>query len=226
MKFPSLPFISFGAVKAASPSQLHVRGERGSVEITAGDLGDENAVGRFAMRVYSGGKMKPGGWDKKEPLVLRVSGMESADSIPAHRDHDGGKIVGHSETIVASDGVVSVQGLLSGDNEHSREIRSSSKNGFPWQSSVGANLLSKPRYVEAGKKVEVNNQVLAGPFWLVDKWALKEASFVSLGADADSSAVAAGDTSRTAPRPSRRSVRSARHCWSGLMSSSPPPRTG
>lgn len=193
MIFNILP-VALTQLFAAGTHLLQVKGGTGSVELTAADSEDQDSVGRFAMRVYSGGKMRPGGWNKKEPLVLRVSGMESASSIPAHRDHDGAKIVGHSETVVATDGVVSVQGLLSADNEHSREIRSSSKNGFPWQSSVGANLLSNPRFIEAGKKAEVNGKILAGPFWLADKWALKEASFVSLGADEDSSAVAAAQS--------------------------------
>ena len=69
----------------------------------------------------------------------------------------------------------------------------SSKRGFPWQSSLGANLLSPPEFVRPGESATVNGQSHDGPFYIARKSNLSEASFVSLGADSKTSAVAAGE---------------------------------
>ena len=164
----------------------------GTVEIEAGE-GEDSGPGKFSMVAYTGRPMRPGGWRKEHPLVLRVSGMVSASQVPVHRDHDGGKIVGHADQVIASEGSVTVSGVLSAANEHSEGVKAASRNGFPWQSSVGANLIGKPRLLAAGKKENINGHDMVGPLYVAEKWALKEASFVSLGADGQTSAVAASE---------------------------------
>ncbi len=112
--------------------------------------------------------------------------------VPIHRSHSTDKIVGHSETITGGTKVV-IKGVISADNDHSREVVGSSKNGFPWQSSVGARLLAQPDFVGEGQKVVVNGQRFKGPVFVARRWRLTEASFVSLGADGNTQAVAAED---------------------------------
>lgn len=163
----------------------------GSVEIQAAE--GEDGPGNFSMVAYTGRAMRPGGWRKEHPLVLRISGMESPSKIPVHRDHDSGRIVGHADHVVADANGVSVSGVLSADNEHTRDVRAASRNGFPWQSSVGANLIGNPRLLAAGKKEVINGHEMTGPLYVAERWKLKEASFVSLGADEATSAVAASE---------------------------------
>tara|TARA_Y100000593_G_scaffold25220_3_gene50405 strand:- start:3383 stop:5530 length:2148 start_codon:yes stop_codon:yes gene_type:complete len=156
--------------------------------------GEEQSTPRFRMVAYSGAPMSPGGWTESEPLVLDLKGMEvGSASIPIHRDHDRTRVVGHSQGVDVKDNRLIVHGSISAANEHAHEVVASSKNNFPWQASVGANLNRAPQYVAEDKTVVVNGRRMAGPLFVAKSWTLKEASFVSLGADSRTSGVAAGD---------------------------------
>ena len=37
--------------------------------------GENDSQSRFEMVLYSGGKMRPGGWKKREPLVVDIAGI-------------------------------------------------------------------------------------------------------------------------------------------------------
>ncbi|HAC89655.1 MAG TPA: hypothetical protein DCF63_03350, partial [Planctomycetaceae bacterium] len=83
-------------------------------------------------------------------------------------------------------------GVVSRDTAAAREIVASSKNGFPWQASVGASV-EEFEFVKESQKVMVNGQQYDGPLNVVRKSSLGEISFVALGADgATSASVAAG----------------------------------
>ena len=73
-----------------------------------------------------------------------------------------------------------------------REVVISSKNGFPWQASVGASV-EEFEFVKDHQQVTVNGRQFSGPLNVVRRSTLGEISFVDLGADGATSAnVAAG----------------------------------
>lgn len=151
-------------------------------EITAADAAAEKKLRRFAMKAYTGGAMPLPNFYR--PVVIDLAGMKAgAKSIPIFRGHDPDKIVGHADEIEITDREIKVAGVISADNEHSREIAASSDNGFPWQASVGAEPTAEFEYIAEGVKATVNGQTISGPCLIARKSILKEVSFVPLGAD-------------------------------------------
>lgn len=164
------------------PSTLHATGE---VEIQAAAEGGDG-LKRFTMSAYNGGAMRLGGWP--HPVVVDLTGMKvTAKSRPVLRDHDPGKIVGHTEEVDIQPKRVTVNGVISADNLFSREIVSSAGNGFPWQASIGAEV-EKVVFAEDGEQVSVNGRTFSGPLYVARKTLLGEVSFVPLGADDSTSA--------------------------------------
>lgn len=183
------------AIYAALKSKDLRFDEGTEVEILAagnGDTGEPSGPPKFTMLAYTGGKMRPGGWYANAPLIVDIAGMQYPNSgvIPVHRDHDTGKVVGHTTAIDAKN-QLKLTGVVSASNSHADEIVGSSKNAFPWQSSIGATLLAEPQFVDEGETVYVNGRKHSGPVYVARKSRLFEASFVSLGADSRTSAVAA-----------------------------------
>lgn len=175
--------------------------ENNAISITAAkkdDGSEADGPAKFEMLAYSGAKMRPGGWYAHAPLIVDIAGMEfpSNQVVPVHRDHDTSKVVGHTTAIVAKN-QLKLSGVVSADNAHAKEIVGSSKNAFPWQSSIGATLSAEPEYVDQGQTVFVNGRRHAGPVFVARKSRLFEASFVSLGADSRTSAVAASKEEKT-----------------------------
>ena len=46
------------------------------IEAAGNVEGQENATSQFSMVLYSGGPMRPGGWKKKEPLIIDIAGIQ------------------------------------------------------------------------------------------------------------------------------------------------------
>ena len=83
-------------------------------------------------------------------------------NLPALREHDADRIVGHHTNIEIKPSAIIAEGVFSGGNAESETIINAGKNGYPWQSSIGADSLQVER-VEAGNNVTVNGKVFAGP---------------------------------------------------------------
>ena len=152
-------------------------------EIEAAEGGEK--VPTFTMTAYTGGPMRVGGFFR--PVVVDLAGVKLASKqVPIFRDHDPSKIVGHgSVEISASD--IKASGVVSADNEHSRDVMSSSRKGFPWQASIGASV-EEFENIPKDTKVTVNGKAVNGPVLVARKTLLNEISFVPLGADRRTSA--------------------------------------
>ena len=136
---------------------------------------------RFQMTAYTGAAMRIRGW--RHPIVLDLAGMQaSGRARPILRDHDAGRIVGHTTAINVKDGTLLVEGLVSGAGTTASEIVESSINGFPWQASVGA-MTSEVEYVPEGRDAQANGRTFAGPVYVARRSSLGEISFVAMGAD-------------------------------------------
>jgi hypothetical protein len=149
------------------------------LELAAADGGDVK-LPTFKMLAYSGGVLdNPMGFG--EPIVIDVSGVQMSGQIPIQRDHDSSQLVGHA-TPRKFKGTIEARGTISFTNDHAREVVESSKNGFPWQASIGLRRL-KIRELDDGETEEINGRTVKGPLWVADSSQLREISFVSVGAD-------------------------------------------
>lgn len=162
------------------------------VEAGAADAGDAPALRRFSMTAYTGGAMVLAGWP--HPVVVDLAGLEVAGgglkSRPILKDHNRSLIVGHTDSIRVEGSQLLVSGVVSGAGPVAREIVESSRNGFPWQASLGATG-RQMEFVPRGKKALVNGREFEGPVHIARRSVLGEVSFVALGADDNTSAAVA-----------------------------------
>lgn len=159
--------------------------------------GQAPSLRRFSMVAYTGGPMVVAGWP--HPVVVDLSGMQVAGgglkSRPILKDHNRSLIVGHTDAVKVEGAQLLVSGVISGAGPVAREIVDSSRNGFPWQASLGA-VAGQMELVPKGKKASANGREFEGPVLIARKSTLGEVSFVALGADDNTSAaVAAGAAS-------------------------------
>jgi len=153
------------------------------VEAAAGE--GATALPRFKMVAYTGGAMRVATW--RYPVILDLAGLNiPSQQRPIRFSHDPASGVGHTDAIRIEQGQLIASGLVSRDTPTAREIVTSSKNGFPWQASVGASV-EEFEFIREGQKVLVNGQEFAGPVNVVRKATLGEISFVDLGADGKTS---------------------------------------
>jgi hypothetical protein len=147
---------------------------------------EENGIPTFTMEAYTGGLMNVTGWYL--PVVIDLAGMAlGRRNQPILKDHDASQIVGHATEIIKSENNVIVEGICSGAGSANMEVVASSKNGFPWQASVGLEV-NRVSEIAEGKSVTVNGMNFDGPLYVARKSKLNEVSFVALGADENTSA--------------------------------------
>lgn len=142
--------------------------------------GSEEKLPSFTMNAYTGASMRLEGFF--HPVIVDLSGVKvQGKQIPMYRQHDPLKIVGHGTAEISADGITA-SGVVSADNEHSREVVTSAKRGFPWQASIGAGI-DRMEFVKPGEKGTVNGKVVTGPILIARQTSLSEISFVPRGAD-------------------------------------------
>lgn len=164
-----------------------------------------NKLRRFSMTAYTGGPMRLAGWD--HPVIVELSGIEIDErSHPILMDHNRGLIVGHTDQpggVTVTDRELLVTGVASGGNQVAEQVVNSSRNGFPWQASIGASA-DEVVFIPKGKETVANGRNVPGPVYVAKKTTLNEISFVALGADRNTSArVAAGASSNSNTSTSR-----------------------
>jgi hypothetical protein len=176
---------------AAPPAGTSPLTLTGTAEITAiaagaGGADAEKALPRFKMLAYTGGAMRVAGW--RHPVVLDLAGLSvPSQNRPIRFAHDPAAGVGHTDAIKVEGGQLVATGVISRDTATAREVVASSRNGFPWQASVGASV-EEFEFIRESQKAIVNGQEFAGPVNVVRKATLGEISFVDLGADGRTSA--------------------------------------
>lgn len=155
--------------------------------------GDRPALRRFSMVAYTGGPMTLAAWP--HPVVVDLSGLQvSARSRPILKDHNPSLIVGHTDSVSVQGTGLTVAGVISGAGSVAREIVESSRNGFPWQASLGA-VAQRVEFVPKGRKAQANGREFEGPVHIARKSVLGEISFVALGADDNTTATVAASKS-------------------------------
>ncbi|MBX3404561.1 MAG: hypothetical protein KF699_14210 [Phycisphaeraceae bacterium] len=173
---------------AAAPAGTSPLTLTGTAEITAIAAGAdaEKALPRFKMLAYTGGAMRVAGW--RHPVVLDLAGLSvPSQNRPIRFSHDPAAGVGHTDAIRVEGGQLVATGVISRDTAIAREVVASSRNGFPWQASVGASV-EEFEFIRESQKAIVNGLEFSGPINVVRKATLGEISFVDLGADGRTSA--------------------------------------
>ncbi len=143
----------------------------------------ETAAGlpKFSMVAYTGGAMTVRGWDA--PVVVDLAGLQwTAKARPILKDHSASLVIGHTTGIRVMGGDLVVDGVISGAGGVAREIVESSRNGFPWQASIGADA-GGIEFIGDGETVTANGREFEGPVYVSRRAVLGEVSFVALGAD-------------------------------------------
>jgi len=158
-----------------------------TLDAASADGGDgKPPLPRFSMVAYTGGTMRLAGW--RHPVVVDLAGLAiPSQSRPIRFGHDANSGVGHTDSIAVRGGQLIAAGVISRDTLAAREVVASSKNGFPWQASIGASV-EQSEYVKENQSVLVNGKEFSGPVNVVRKSVLGEISFVDLGADGNTSA--------------------------------------
>lgn len=175
------------------PASVHLTATA-RIDVEADADGAVSALPRFQMVAYTGGPMRITGW--RYPLVIDLAGMSiPAQSRPIRFGHDPLSGVGHTDSIRVEQGKLMAAGVVSRDTAAAREVVASSKNGFPWQASVGASV-EEFEFIKSQQQVTVNGRQYSGPLNVVRKSTLGEISFVDLGADGESSASVAATAAR------------------------------
>ena len=146
----------------------------------AGEAGESAAakLPRFRMVAYTGGPMRLAGW--RYPVVVDLAGLLiPAQNRPIRFGHDAAAGVGHTDSILIDGGELIATGVVSRDTAAAREIVVSSKNGFPWQASIGA-AVEEFEFIKENQTAHVNGREATGPANVVRKSTLVEISFNSL----------------------------------------------
>jgi hypothetical protein len=157
-----------------------------AAEVTI-EAGAELNRPRVSILAYTGGIMRVPGWGD---IVIDLAGLDVSGAVAVLSDHDSTRrgVVGHGRAQVI-DGKLMVTGTVSATTEAAREVTESAKGGYPWQASVGTEVLEQRR-VAAGETVAVNGRSIkapAGGFTLVTRGRLREVSIVGIGCDSATS---------------------------------------
>lgn len=143
----------------------------------------ESAAGpkKFRIVAYTGSQIRQG-WSR-EPVVIDMAGMQLPATVPVVLGHDYtlGSILGQGRPFLEN-GQLIVEGEILADNENARQVLALAANGYQFQASVGADV-RRHQKIDAEGVTTVNGQAHVGPVRVVKASALRETSFVTLGAD-------------------------------------------
>jgi hypothetical protein len=181
-----LPTKKLPAPPESEPPKTLSLSATATIDLEAAGEGATAPLPRFRMLAYTGGPMRVAGW--RYPVIMDLAGLAiPSQARPIRFSHDPTAGVGHTDVIRIEAGQLVATGLISRDTPAAREVVVSSKNGFPWQASIGA-AVEEFEFVKENQTVMVNGRQYAGPVNVVRKATLGEISFVDLGADGATSA--------------------------------------
>lgn len=176
------------------------------LESAADDV--QGSKDRFMLYANTGRPMRVKGY--VDPVIIDIAGARYASKrTPVIMDHDTRQRVGHAteQAIVAagqrgviggrevSGPMIAATGVRSSSSKAAKEFVSDAKDGFPFQVSVGARVLSG-HFVPEGKTADVNGRTWSGPLVVARRTLIRELTTTVLGADGNTSAqIAARDAS-------------------------------
>lgn len=154
-------------------------------KLADGGAANGPAPRRFTMLAYTGAIFDVG----FGPAVVDLTGLSLPRSVPALRQHDFDQFIGRADRLALEAAGVAVEGFLF-DTDEGQKVARMSDQGAEWQASVGLSFSGEDiEFVERGAKLAINGRTIEGPFLAIRKAALREVSFVPLGADPNTKSV-------------------------------------
>ena len=153
---------------------------------------------RFKIVAYTGSAIRQG-WSR-EPVVIDVAGMQLPATVPVVLGHDYslGSILGQGVPRVEG-GQIVVEGEILAKNGNADQVLALAEAGYQFQASVGADV-RRHQKIDADGVATVNGTAHVGPVRIVKASSLREVSFVTLGADSQTSvAIAAEEVAEEQP---------------------------
>jgi len=151
------------------------------IDIQAAE-GDSPQITKIKGVAYSGADILQ--WQGR--MVVDLAGMEFAPQIPLMDSHYNSTEYKLGEvTAKVEDNLLLVDGAITSQSEHARQIASEGKLS-KWQLSIGATILAQ-KALGQDEKVKVNGIEFTGPMLIVTKSRLREVSVVAIGADSGAS---------------------------------------
>jgi len=148
-----------------------------SLDLAAASVNTRKLPG-VQIVAYNGGTMTVPMWGL---IAIDLAGLELG-TVPILADHESRRsgVVGHGRALV-QDGKLIVAGSVSAAGAAAKEIVEAARNGFPWQASVGVQVIEHEQ-VQAGRRIEVNGKTVTAPqdgLTLVRRGKLREVSITS-----------------------------------------------
>ena len=139
---------------------------------------------KFHIEAYTGSAIRQE-WSR-EPIVIDLQGMQLRQQLPIVLGHDYtlGSILGQTTSVRVEAGKLLVDGEILATTETAQRVTELAARGYQWQASVGADV-RRHQKIDAEHSVSVNGQSFIGPVRIVKNSSLREISFVTLGADAN-----------------------------------------
>ena len=153
---------------------------------------------RFTIEAYTGSQIRQG-WSR-EPVVIDLAGMQFKQKIPIVLGHDYslGSVLGQTDSVRVEAGKLIVEGEILADTDTARQVLALAERGYAWQASVGADV-RRHQKIDADAVATVNGSSHVGPIRIVKASSLREVSFVTLGADAETSVAIAAEAAEEIP---------------------------
>jgi hypothetical protein len=162
------------------------------VEFLQAAEGDSVSAGkRFRIVAYTGAQIRQG-WSR-EPVVIDMAAMELPATVPVVIGHDYalGSILGQGRPFIEA-GQLIVEGEILAQNANADQVAALAAAGYQFQASVGADV-RRHQKIDAEGVTTVNGTAHMGPVRVVKASALREVSFVTLGADSQTSVAIAAE---------------------------------
>ncbi|HBA84930.1 MAG TPA: hypothetical protein DCZ95_12620 [Verrucomicrobia bacterium] len=122
-------------------------------------------------------------------LAIDMAGIRTEPKMPILRQHEAERVVGFGQAYKDGDNLY-IEGEFSRVTKDALEVLQLADEGFPWQASVGI-WPDQYKILESEKETEtVNGYEVRGPAVIYQKSHVRETSFVALGADPDTAAIA------------------------------------
>jgi hypothetical protein len=148
--------------------------------------GDGAAPGprRFTIEAYTGAPIRQG-WSR-EPVVIDLAGLQAKQRLPIVLGHDYtlGAILGQTDSVRVEGGKLVVEGEILAKNDAANQVLALADAGYVWQASIGADV-RRHQKIDGDAVTQINGATHTGPLRVVRASVLREVSFVTLGADAD-----------------------------------------
>jgi len=154
--------------------------------------GDSAPAGKkFRIVAYTGAPIRQG-WSR-EPVVIDMAAMQLPATVPVVLGHDYslGSILGQGRPFIEA-GQLIVEGEILASNANADQVAALAAAGYQFQASVGADV-SRHQKIDADGVTQVNGSAHVGPVRIVKASALREVSFVTLGADSQTSVAIAAE---------------------------------